>query len=60
VKYLRALSDGSATCEARIAHLGRRVGHASAVVTDDRGKEIALGDSILLMTHGEATPEPKG
>jgi uncharacterized protein (TIGR00369 family) len=58
VKYLRPLSDGYATCEATISHLGRRVGHASAVVKNDQDKEIALGDSIIMITLGE-TPASK-
>jgi uncharacterized protein (TIGR00369 family) len=52
VKYLRPVTDGYATCEARITHLGRRVGHASAVVKNDQGKEVALGDSIVMLTLG--------
>jgi uncharacterized protein (TIGR00369 family) len=52
VKYLRPLTSGGATCEARITHLGKRVGHASAVVVNDEGKEIALGDSIVMITLG--------
>ena len=52
VKYLRPVTSGSAMCEARITHLGKRVGHASAVVTNDEGKEVALGDSIVMITLG--------
>jgi len=52
VKYLRPLTSGAAICEARITHLGKRVGHASAVVTNEEGKEIALGDSIVMITLG--------
>ena len=40
-------------CDARIMHLGKRVGHASAVVTNEDGKEIALGDSTIMITLGE-------
>ncbi len=54
VRYLRPLIDGHATCEARITHLGRRIGHASAVVKNDQGQEIALGDAIMMLTLGEA------
>jgi acyl-CoA thioesterase len=54
VKYLRPVSDGHVTCEARITHLGKRIGHASAVVTNAEGKEIALGDSIVMLTLGES------
>ena len=53
VRYLRPLSDGYAQCEARIVHLGKRIGHASAVVTNDQGKEVALGDSILVISLGK-------
>ena len=52
VKYLRPVTRGSASCEARIIHLGRRVGHATAVVTNDEGKEVALGDSTIMITLG--------
>ncbi|MFI5309397.1 MAG: PaaI family thioesterase [Polyangiales bacterium] len=58
VKYLRPLTDGYATCEARISHLGRRVAHASAVVKNDQGKEVALGDAMLMITLGEGTKTP--
>lgn len=54
VKYLRPLTSGHATCEVRITHLGRRVAHGSAVVKNDEGKEIALGDTIVMITLGEA------
>lgn len=53
VKYLRPLTQGFATCEATISHLGRRIGHANAVVKNDAGKEIALGDSIIMITSGQ-------
>ncbi|MDH5671585.1 MAG: PaaI family thioesterase [Myxococcales bacterium] len=54
IKYLRPLGEGSATCEAEIPHLGRRIGHASAVVKNDAGKVIATGDSIIMLTLGNA------
>jgi uncharacterized protein (TIGR00369 family) len=53
VKYLRPLTAGFATCEARITHLGRRVAHASAVVKNDEGKDVALGDAMLMITLGD-------
>jgi uncharacterized protein (TIGR00369 family) len=56
VKYLRPVSDGHVTCEARITHLGKRIGHASAVVTNAEGKEVALGDSIIMLSLGDAGP----
>lgn len=52
VRYLRPVVDGYAQCEAKIVHLGKRVGHASAVVTNADGKEVALGDAILMITLG--------
>ena len=55
VRYLRPLTDGYAQCEARIPHLGKRIGHASAVVTNEQGKEVALGDSILVISLGNAS-----
>jgi len=57
VKYLRPLVAGYATCEARITHLGRRVGHASAVVRNDAGKDVALGDATMMITLGDS-PAP--
>jgi uncharacterized protein (TIGR00369 family) len=56
VKYLRPVTEGIVTCEARISHLGRRIGHANAVVTSADGKEIALGDSIIMLSLGDAKP----
>jgi uncharacterized protein (TIGR00369 family) len=52
VKYLRPASKGTLTCEASIAHLGKRVIHAQAVVKDDAGKEVALGDATLMIVPG--------
>lgn len=54
VRYLRPVGDGHVTCEARITHLGKRIGHANAVVTNAEGKEVALGESIILLSLGEA------
>jgi uncharacterized protein (TIGR00369 family) len=50
VKYLRPVSSGYATCRADITHLGKRIGHAKAVVGSDQGKEVALGDSIVIIS----------
>ena len=52
MRYLRPVTSGYATCEASIPHLGRRIGHASAVVRNDDGKEVALGDSMIMITLG--------
>ncbi|MDD9943568.1 MAG: PaaI family thioesterase [Myxococcales bacterium] len=52
VRYLRPVNRGYATCHAEITHLGRRIGHAKAVVKNDDGKEVALGDSIVIITQG--------
>jgi uncharacterized protein (TIGR00369 family) len=52
VKYLRPLTAGAMTCEAEIHHLGKRVGHARAVVKNDEGKEIAIGDSTVIISLG--------
>lgn len=54
VRYLRAMTEGSMTCESKIVHLGRRMVHASAVVQNDSGKDIALGDSILSLVRDGA------
>ncbi len=59
VKYLRPLTKGTATCEAEITHLGRRIAHASATVKNDDGKVVATGDSILIITLGDRKPEAK-
>lgn len=53
VKYLRALSEGVAIVESEIIHPGRRVVHASSVVTDGEGRKLALGDSTLMIVLGE-------
>lgn len=53
MKYLRPLTGGTATCEATIPHLGRRVCHAAATVVSDEGKVIATGDSIVMITLGD-------
>lgn len=53
VKYLRAMAEGAATVESTIVHSGRRIVHASSVVTDDDGKQLAIGDSILMLVQGK-------
>jgi uncharacterized protein (TIGR00369 family) len=53
VKYLRALADGIATVESEIIHPGRRVVHATSVVTDQDGRKLALGDSTLMIVLGK-------
>ena len=52
VKYLRPVTGGTLRCEATIAHLGKRVIHAQAVVRDDGGKDVALGDATLMIVPG--------
>ncbi len=53
VKYLRAMSEGVATAESSIVHSGRRIVHASSVVTDESGRRLALGDSTLSIVLGK-------
>jgi len=53
VKYLRPVTRGVAICDASIVHLGKRIAHASVVVTTDEGKQVALGDATLMLTLGE-------
>jgi len=53
VRYLRPLTGGTMTCEAKIPHLGRRVIHAEAVIKNDDGKEIALAESIVTLVAGK-------
>jgi len=54
VKYLRPLSSGHALCEATVPHLGKRISHASAVVKSGEDKQLAFGDSTILITLGDA------
>ena len=53
VKYLRPVSEGVITCESKIPHLGRRIAHAQSVVTNEEGKEIAIGDATLMIIAGK-------
>lgn len=53
VKYLRAMGEGVATAESTIVHPGRRIVHASSVVTDASGRRLALGDSTLSIVLGK-------
>jgi uncharacterized protein (TIGR00369 family) len=53
VKYLRPLSAGNLTCSAEVPRIGKRIAHASALVTGDDGKEIAMGDSMLMLMAGK-------
>ena len=53
VRYLRPFTGGTMTCQAKVPHLGKRVIHAEAVITNDDGKEIALAESIMTMVPGK-------
>lgn len=53
VKYLRPVTQGVVRCEASVVHLGKRVIHASAVVRDESGKDVALGDATLMIVPGK-------
>jgi uncharacterized protein (TIGR00369 family) len=53
IKYLRPVSAGRVICEARAPRVGRQITHTSAVVTDPSGRELAQGDSIYMIVHGE-------
>lgn len=52
VRYLRPVTSGAITCESNVLHLGRKIVHASSLVTNDAGKEVALGDSIYMIVPG--------
>ncbi len=52
IRYLRPVSSGSITCESNIVHLGRKIVHASSVVKNDAGKDVALGESIYMIVPG--------
>ena len=52
VRYLRPVSSGAITCESNIVHLGRKIVHASSVVKNDAGKDVALGESIYMIVPG--------
>ncbi len=49
IKYLRPVSEGKVFCNARVVRLGRQIVHADAVVTNEEGKDVALGDSIYML-----------
>ncbi|HEY6557727.1 MAG TPA: PaaI family thioesterase [Polyangiaceae bacterium] len=52
VRYLRPVSSGFITCESNIVHLGRKIVHASSLVKNDAGKDVALGESIYMIVPG--------
>jgi uncharacterized protein (TIGR00369 family) len=52
VKYLRPASAGTLSCEAEVVHLGKRVIHARAVLRDENGKDLAIGDATLMIVLG--------
>lgn len=54
VKYLRPVSAGTITCEAKVTQMGRQISHADAVVTNEAGKEVARGDAIYM-----SVPKPQ-
>ena len=49
IKYVRPISEGFIECEARTPRVGRTISHATAVVTNADGKEVATGDSIYMI-----------
>jgi len=49
IKYLRPVSEGYIECEAHTPRVGRTISHATAVVTNADGKEVATGDSIYMI-----------
>lgn len=53
IKYLRPVSEGIVTCVAITPKVGRTISHASAVVTNAEGKEVATGDSIYMIVEGQ-------
>lgn len=59
VKYFRPVSSGAIVCESTIPRLGRRIIHAQSIVTDEAGKDVAIGDSIYMAVSGEDLA-PKG
>jgi len=52
IKYLRPVSSGSIVCETTVPRLGRRIIHASSIVKNDAGKDVATGDSIYMVVAG--------
>lgn len=53
IRYFRPVSKGAVECESTVVRLGRKVVHAESVVTDDRGREVARGDSMYMAVPGE-------
>jgi uncharacterized protein (TIGR00369 family) len=53
IKYLRPVAEGIIECEAHTPRVGRTISHATAVVTDAAGKEVATGDSIYMIVNRE-------
>ena len=60
LKYLRPVSGGRVICEARTSRVGRQIVHANATVTDESGKEVALGDSIYMLIGKEQLQKKGG
>jgi uncharacterized protein (TIGR00369 family) len=53
IKYLRPVSEGYVECEAVTPRVGRTISHATAVVTNAQGQEVATGDSIYMIVERE-------
>jgi uncharacterized protein (TIGR00369 family) len=53
IRYFRPVSQGTIECKSTIPRLGRQVIHGESIVTDDRGKEVARGESIYMAVAGE-------
>jgi uncharacterized protein (TIGR00369 family) len=53
IKYFRPVTSGAIYCESKIPRLGKRIIHASSIVTDANGKEVAAGDSIYMVVKSD-------
>lgn len=49
IKYFRPVASGEIFCDARIIRPGRHIIHADAVVKNEEGKDVAIGDSIYMV-----------
>ena len=56
ITYLRPAlpNSGRLVCEGHVVHIGRRLAHAEATITDPSGEVYATATATCLITHQTA------
>lgn len=60
LKFLRPVAAGKIFCDAKVIRAGRQIIHADALVSDEYGKQVALGDSMYMIVTGDQLQKRDG